>query len=285
MTQPLHRQLGDRGPRISLGAALAWVIGAGIAAQVLGSLVSGLLRSFLHSHGARGGELDDTGFVIVPAMVVAAGAMIAAALLAPSLAGVPHRRALGLEPAPPICFLAAALGIVMLGPFADRLMTEMARLLPGASLGVVPFLHDLVRQMPLFAAWPALALFPGVSEELMFRGLLQRAAGTGALAIALSAICFAAFHIDPHHVVGVLPLGVFLAWVGSRCGTWVTIFAHVVNNTLAIVAAQSETLDVGYGSEAPMPLHWVPPSLLVVAVSCWLIIRATPRARTSELRF
>jgi membrane protease YdiL (CAAX protease family) len=256
--------------------ALAWVFGAGIVAQLLGSFVSSLLRSFLHSHGARGGELDDTGFVIVPAMVVAAAAMTAAALLAPSLAGVPPRRALGLVSAPPSCFFAAALGTVMLGPFADRLMTEMQRLLPEASLGVVPFLHDLVRSMPLIAAWPALALLPGFSEELMFRGLLQRAAGTGIRAIAISACAFAAFHIDPHHVVGVLPLGVFLAWAGSRCGTWVTIFAHVVNNTLAIVAAKSEALDVGYGSDAPMPLHWVPPSLLLVAFACWLIVRATP---------
>jgi membrane protease YdiL (CAAX protease family) len=287
----LHQDAGQRGPagRISLVTALAWVIGAGIAAQLLGSLVSGLLRSFLHSHGARAGELDDSGFVIVPAMVVAAGAMIGAAVLAPNLAGVPYRRALGLQPAPPSCFLAAALGIVMLGPFADRLMTEMARILPNAGLGVLPFLHDLVRQMPLIAAWPTLALLPGVSEELMFRGLLQRSAGKGVGAIALSAVMFAGFHVDPHHVVGVLPLGVFLAWVASRCGTWVTIFAHVVNNTLAIVAAQSESLDVGYGSDAPMPLHWVPPSLLMVALSCWLIVRATspsgPGRRSEQSQF
>ncbi|HMI94334.1 MAG TPA: CPBP family intramembrane glutamic endopeptidase [Polyangiales bacterium] len=279
MTQPLYEIPGDREQpaRMPLWLAICWVIGAGIAAQVLGSFVSGVLRSFLHSHGARTGELDDTGFVIVPAMMVAAGAMTAAALIAPSMAGVPLRRALGLTSAPPSCFFAAALGTVMLGPFADRLMTEMQRLWPDASLGVLPFLHDLVRQLPLIAAWPALALLPGISEELMFRGLLQRAAGTGLRAIALSAGAFALFHIDPHHVVGVLPLGLFLAWAGSRCGTWVTIFAHVTNNTLAIVAAQSEALDVGYGSNAPMPLHWVPPSLALVALACWLIVRATPK--------
>jgi membrane protease YdiL (CAAX protease family) len=260
-----------------LGLAIGWVVGAGIAAQLLGTFVSGLLRTFLHSHGARAGELDDTGFVIVPAMMAAAGAMTAAALIAPTLSGVPLRRALGLVPAAPSCFFAAALGTIMLGPFADRLMTEMQRLLPDASMGVLPFLHDLVRKLPLLAAWPALALLPGVSEELMFRGLLQRAAGTGLRAIALSAGAFALFHIDPHHVVGVLPLGLFLAWVATRCGTWVTIFAHVANNTLAIVAAQTETLDVGYGSDAPMPLHWIPPSLALVAFACWLIIRATPK--------
>jgi membrane protease YdiL (CAAX protease family) len=159
-------------------------------------------------------------------------------------------------------------------------MTEMARLLPGATLGVVPFLHDLVRDMPLMLAWPVLALLPGVSEELIFRGVLQRAVRNGVPAIALSGIAFAAFHIDPQHIIGVLPLGLFLAWVGSRCGTWVTIFAHVVNNTLAIVAEKSGTFDVGYGSDAPMPLHWLPPSLLMVAFACWLIVRATPLHRT-----
>jgi membrane protease YdiL (CAAX protease family) len=257
------------------------VIGAGIAAQLLGSLVSALIRSFLHGHGAVGGQLDDTGFVIVPAMVVASGTLIGAALLAPSLAGLPLRSALGLEPAPPVCFFAAALGTVSLGPLADRLMTEMERILPDSGMGVVPFLHDLVRQMPITSAWPALALLPGISEELVFRGLLQRAAGgSGLRAIALSGCAFAAFHIDPHHVIGVLPLGLFLAWTASRCGTWVTIFAHVMNNTLAIVTAQSDLLDVGYGSDQPMPLAWLPPSLLLFAFACWLIVRATrPRTR------
>jgi membrane protease YdiL (CAAX protease family) len=278
VTQPLYDPSGERAPaeQMPLWLAVCWVVGAGIAAQLLGTFVSGVLRSFLRSHGARAGQLDDTGFVILPAMMAAAGAMTAAALIAPSLSGVPLRRALGLVPAPPSCFFAAALGTVMLGPFADRLMTEMQRFLPDASLGVLPFLHDLVRQLPFIAAWPALALLPGISEELMFRGLLQRAAGTGLRAIALSAGAFALFHIDPHHVVGVLPLGLFLAWVGARCGTWVTIFAHVTNNTLAILAAQSDALDVGYGSDEPMPLLWMPPSLALVAFACWLIVRATP---------
>jgi membrane protease YdiL (CAAX protease family) len=261
-----------------------WVLGAGIAAQLLGSLVSALLRSFLHGHGAVGGQLDDTGFVIMPAMIVASGTLIGAALLAVALEGLPFRVALGLEHAPPVCFFAAALGTVSLGPLADRLMTEMQRLLPDASMGVVPFLHDLVRQMPMASAWPSLALLPGISEELVFRGLLQRAAGPGVRAIALSGCAFAAFHIDPHHVIGVLPLGLFLAWTASRCGTWVTIFAHVMNNTLAIVSAQSDLLDVGYGSAEPMPLSWLPPSLLVVAFACWLIVRATPRRERTRTR-
>ena len=129
------------------------------------------------------------------------------------------------------------------------------------NLGVVATLHQIVKQLSPLLAWPVFALLPGIAEELMFRGVLQNAARSRNLGIAVSALGFAAFHLDPHHVAGVLPLGFFLAWVGARCGTLVTIVAHIANNTLAILAVHSETLDVGYGTSEPMPWSWLPVSL------------------------
>jgi len=243
------------------------VLGGGVA-QVAGGLTAGAMRA--HQGATSGGM---TAGLVVPALVASAGSLLAIALLAPLVAGVPLRAALHLRPASPLCYAAAAAGTVMLGPTADALMRLMERLLPQLNLGVVTMLHDLVRQVPLPLAWPAFALLPGLGEELMFRGLLQTAAGTGLLGIVISAVSFAAFHIDPHHVAGVLPLGFFLAWVGARCGTWVTIFAHVVNNSVAIAVVHSEVFDVGYGTEEPMPWAWLPASLALVAICAWVVLR------------
>jgi membrane protease YdiL (CAAX protease family) len=264
--------------RLPLWQAALFVLLGGAAAQLAGGLVSGLLRAWLAARHQSGPELE--AVVVVPAMVASACSLAAIACLAPAIAGVPLRLALSLRRAPPLCFVAAALGTVLLGPTADCLMRAMEALLPKLNLGVVSMLHELVRDIPVLLAWPVFALLPGISEELMFRGLLQTAAGRSRFAIAISALTFSLFHLDPHHIAGVLPLGFFLAWVASRCGTLVTIFAHVINNTAAIAAVHSSTFDVGYGTDAPMPWPWVPSSLLVVALCAWTIARGSRTAST-----
>jgi membrane protease YdiL (CAAX protease family) len=155
-------------------------------------------------------------------------------------------------------------------------MRAMESLLPDISLGVVPMLHQIIKQLSPLLAWPVFALLPGIAEELMFRGLLQNAARRRNLGIAVSGLGFAAFHLDPHHIAGVLPLGFFLAWVGARCGTLVTIVAHIANNTLAIVAVHSEALDVGYGTSEPMPWSWLPVSLALCALAARVIAKTCP---------
>jgi membrane protease YdiL (CAAX protease family) len=253
-----------------------WMFFGGLAAQVAGGLVAGLLRASSKAHPAAAAAGGVGAAHVVPVMLASSCTLAAVALAAPNVAGVPLRAALNLRPAAWPAYVAAAIGTVMLGPTADVLMRAMQALAPQMNLGVVAMLHDLVGRIPVWVAWPVFALMPGVSEELMFRGLLQSAARRRSVGIAASALAFAAFHLDPQHIAGVLPLGLFLAWVGSRCGTFVTIFAHVVNNTAAIAAVHSEALDVGYGTDAPMPWPWLPASLLFVALSVRVIAKHAP---------
>jgi membrane protease YdiL (CAAX protease family) len=258
---------------LPLWQAALFVLLGGVAAQLAGGVVSGLLRVWLLAHGQGTTPLNASAILIVPSMLASALCLIAVACIAPATAGVPLRLALGLRRASASCFAAAAIGTVMLGPTADCMMRGMQALFPKLNLGLLAMLHQLVRDIPWLVAWPAFALLPGISEELLFRGLLQTAAARGRFAIAISALSFSLFHLDPHHIAGVLPLGFFLAWVASRCGTWVTIFAHIVNNTAAIAAVHSPTFDVGYGTEAEMPWAWLPSSLLIVALCAWTIVR------------
>lgn len=251
--------MDEAAPRLRLGQALLWVVGGAFAAQVAGGSTADFLRALLEARGATAAQLEHAPLVIIPALAASGLALLTVSLFAPQVAGVPLARALNLRAAPLGTFVLAALGTVALGPTGDWLMRLAAELYPRATLGVVPMLNELVRATPLIIVWPAFALVPGVSEELAFRGLLLGASGNARLRLALSALLFAAFHVDPHHVVGVLPLGIFLAWVGARHGVLVTIGAHVTNNTIAIAMARA-----GHDSEEVAPFSWVAASWLIV---------------------
>lgn len=257
---------------LPFGAALSWVLVAGLASQLVGVLASAW---------AMAGRGADAPAAIVPALVGSAATILLVVRLAPVLAGVPARTALGLRGASPRVFLAAAIGTIMLGPTGDALMSLAARLFPTWTLGTVTVLNEAAATVPVALAWLTFALLPGVSEELLFRGLLQRAAPRGARAIAISGILFALFHLDPHHIVGVLPLGLFLAWTAERVGVWVTVAAHVANNTVAVLGARSEVLDVGYGTAHELPGTWLAVSLVIFAGAARYLARTTSPAATA----
>jgi membrane protease YdiL (CAAX protease family) len=83
------------------------------------------------------------------------------------------------------------------------------------------------------------SLLPALCEELAFRGGLQSAlAGrrSPARAVALSALVFAVFHLDPIRFPGVLLLGVAFGWLAWRTGSiWPSMVAHAVNNGTAVL--------------------------------------------------
>jgi membrane protease YdiL (CAAX protease family) len=265
------RALVVRPRRVSLRAALFSLLAGFILAQLAGKLVGELARAITHASSSM------TAGVVVPSMLASELALLLVALVVPLSAALPLREALGLETARPAVFVAAGIGTIMLGPLGDFLMGVLTRLLPDFTLGVVPTLHELAQRLPGIWLWPTFALLPGLAEELLFRGVLQRSLRAPTASVVVSGCAFALFHADPVHVVGVLPLGLFLAWAAARSGTLVTIFAHVLNNTLALVAIQSEALDVGYGSERPMPITWLIFSLGVFAASALWLAQLTPK--------
>ncbi len=83
------------------------------------------------------------------------------------------------------------------------------------------------------------AVIPGVSEELLFRGyvqsrLLQRLSPIEA--ITISSLLFAIAHIDPLHIVAVLPLGFWLGYIAWRADSILpSVACHMVNNAVSVV--------------------------------------------------
>lgn len=106
-------------------------------------------------------------------------------------------------------------------------------------------LEQGIAQRSVAAAALFIVVAPSVCEELFFRGWLQRrlrvAWGSG-VSIALSGAIFAAYHMEPLHVLGVLPIGLWIAWWAERSrSTWVAIACHAANNGLALVLMHVES--------------------------------------------
>lgn len=264
----------------------------GLGAGMIGSsLVGGALAAY--AIFGRGGTLADLGDpaalnaemmklpVLGTTLVVTALGFVGGAAIAPLIARLPVRRTLGLVPAHPATFLAAPVGMLALGPTSDLLVRLAKDFLPGFTLGSLEMLEAVTRAHPFLVLFPFIAIMPGVGEEIFFRGLVQRSFARPWIAIAVSAITFSLIHMDPHHVVGVLPLGFYLAWVAQRTGsTWVTILAHVANNGAALAASQLlENGDEGSLQETLvlMPIGWV-----VAAGAAYVIWRFSQPKPASE---
>jgi membrane protease YdiL (CAAX protease family) len=252
------------------------LIAAFLLAQLAGKVVGDIARGITH---AKVDELS--AGVVVPSMLASELALVLVALVIPLASGRSLRDALGLHAVTPGVVIATSVGTVMLGPLGDRLMTLFSALFPTWTLGVVPALHELAERLPLVWLWPTFALLPGCAEELLFRGVLQRSVRRQGLAVVISGGAFALFHVDPVHVVGVLPLGLFMAWAAARSCTTVTICAHVINNSVALLAIQRAELDVGYGAERELPTEWLLVSLVVFALAAVAVWQLTSTNRTS----
>lgn len=258
---------------IGVGRAVFAVVIAFLVAQLLGKLAADVARAIMHV------DADDlSAGVVVPSMLASEGGLLLVALLVPLTAAQPVRATLGLCAAHLPVMLAAAVGTIMLGPLGDRAMSLLSELFPDFTLGVIPTLNELAHNLPMAWLWPSFAVLPGLAEELLFRGVLQRSIPSRIVGIGVAGCAFALFHVDPVHVVGVLPLGLFLSWVASRSCTTVTVVAHVLNNSVALLSIQSAELDVGYGSAQQLPTEWLAVSLCVFALAAYAVARLTRRA-------
>ncbi len=84
------------------------------------------------------------------------------------------------------------------------------------------------------------ALVPALSEELLFRGLVQRSLeeATGGLKAAIIAgVIFGAYHLNPFGIVPLAALGIYFGFIVYRSGSIiVAIAAHFFNNFVACAA-------------------------------------------------
>lgn len=116
-----------------------------------------------------------------------------------------------------------------------------------------------------------IAVMPAFSEEWLFRGYIQSRLTQRWrpwLAVLVSSILFAGFHMEPLHVIAVLPLGIWLGFISYRCASIIpAMLAHAYNNTLSLISVvyeQSDALDTSTSSLTNQLIIYLGiPSLLI----------------------
>jgi membrane protease YdiL (CAAX protease family) len=253
--------------------------GAGLAVGLVAIIVVIAVRGMPSFDEIEALGLDP--LVMIPSAAGGQLALLVVALVTPLVFRARLREALGLGGAPVAAFLVAPLGALGLGPLANLLIEGLLAVAPEASLGFLESLSALIADAPIVALIPVVSVMPGICEELLFRGLIQRSLGNGALAIGVTSVLFASLHVDPPHVVATLPMGIYLGVLAARTNSvWVGVFGHAVNNAASIVASRISALDVGHGSDAPMPLFWVPAGLAVTGLALAVVWVTTRKRET-----
>jgi hypothetical protein len=124
--------------------------------------------------------------------------------------------------------------------------------LTGLAFGYVEYLilkpEPLVRPSSVAQLWvPALILllYTGFLEELIFRGLLQRAAADllGNWSVLYVAVLFAVLHVGSNsvlHVIFVFDVGLFFGWIRAKTGNIIGIsLSHGLTNIMLWVVLPS----------------------------------------------
>jgi membrane protease YdiL (CAAX protease family) len=221
---------------VALAVAFVAVIGTQIVAVV------GIVAwYFLQGGGSDRLESELLDLVGQPAVFMGLGLLgqitiAAVALSAAWLSPVPLARRLGFV-RPAWTFWQTLVALVgMLVPFAVGMACAygLAEVIPPD-----PSVEKLYENMTPTMALPFIlfiAIAPGFSEEMLFRGYFQQRLTErwpAGVSILIASFLFALFHIQPHAVVFAFPLGIWLgmmAW--SSRSIWPGVIAHATVNGL-----------------------------------------------------
>jgi membrane protease YdiL (CAAX protease family) len=91
------------------------------------------------------------------------------------------------------------------------------------------------------------AVVPALSEEFLFRGIVQRSleeAAGGLRGAVLAGVIFGAFHMNPFSLIPLVALGVFFGYVVYRSqNITLAVTAHFFNNFIACTATYLQLKD------------------------------------------
>ena len=179
------------------------------------------------------------GFFLV--VVVPQLALIIPSIAAARLSKVPALERLGLRRGnwPLWAWLAAAAATPLVGLISSIVVGQFVE--ESESLktmtDVFIFHGDNGFLIPLALM---IGLTPGICEELLFRGYVQTRLNKTAgpiVGITVASLLFAAFHMDPVHIIAVFPLGCYLGFVAWRSGSILpAMLGHFVNNVVSVIA-------------------------------------------------
>ncbi|RFP64839.1 CPBP family intramembrane metalloprotease [Hymenobacter lapidiphilus] len=164
---------------------------------------------------------------------------------------------------------------------------ELARQAEATAQNTIKYLTRFSSPARFVVALLVIAVVPAVSEELFFRGVIQRNlvqwTNSRHVGIWLAAAIFSAIHFQflgffPRFVLGLL-LGYLYEWSGNIL---VPMAAHFAQNAFQLVllyAQQREwsATDFDPDSTEALPLPWVLASLLLCAALLWYLYQRMQR--------
>lgn len=120
----------------------------------------------------------------------------------------------------------------------------------------------------LVSALLSISIAPGICEEFLYRGYLQRSLEhrfRPATSILLTALLFGAVHLQPINAIGLAGIGAFLGYVAWSTGSiWPAVFGHAMNNGVQIIASHFAP-DVGETVTYASAVSGAHPSQLLAA--------------------
>ncbi|MFA0752172.1 MAG: hypothetical protein SLRJCFUN_002575 [Candidatus Fervidibacter sp.] len=132
----------------------------------------------------------------------------------------------------------------------------------------------------------AAVMLQAVPEEVTFRGVVQQGLErryAPSVAIGLTSLFFALFHLNPLQALSVLPTSLFWGWVAFRTQSIIpTVIAHALQNGLtALVLSLPSLSGQGDGSPLAQPPNWL---AAVVGFLLWLTLTWHLTRRFSALK-
>lgn len=218
--------------------------------------------------------------IIAPGQLVFAAAAIVPAILSPRPAY--QRLGLGRGRLPLSSYPVLMLATPLIGLLGYLLM----QLMPEESSDQLEFIYGMfTKPTGVFAVVVVMSLsvVPGFVEESLFRGYIQRRLlkrWPPIVAIGFTSFLFAAAHIDPHHFLIVLPIGVWLGIVAWRAGSiWPAILCHFFLNLVGVLHARlsGDSADMQFTFDAPTIGGLAVVSLAFI-VSVFVLVRYGKRA-------
>lgn len=129
------------------------------------------------------------------------------------------------------------------------------------------------------AAFLVLAILPGLSEELFFRGVIMKFVAKRSRsilpAIVFSSVMFALLHSNIYGMVSIFLAGMLLAAIYYLTGSlWCSIIAHIFYNGMQVIlsyAANYNDALKDIGEKNVVPLSWILGGAVLFAVSFYLL--------------
>lgn len=149
----------------------------------------------------------------------------------------------------------------LLFPIPQELLDSMERMLKTAQNYSFP------------AAFTVIALLPAICEEMTFRGMILSGLLTRSkpsVAILVTAVLFAAFHLSIHRFFPVFLIGLGASFIVWRSGSIFTgMLLHLINNGLITTLAEYPSYDYLGLTQMKPSIGYFAAGAVLIAISVW----------------